>query len=87
MTQAGPPDKKRAANMTLAALFSVRCAVEGRSGRLVKLILILHRTGILTLGADVAVDKFDDRDLRRVRRADARLDDAGITAGALSGGR
>src|SRR6185437_2661939 len=40
----------------------------------------LHRTGILALGVDVAVDKLDHRARRVVAVAEARLHDAGVTA-------
>src|SRR3546814_9715722 len=38
---------------------------------------------ILALGRNVAVDELDDRHRRRIRRADAGLDDAGIAALAI----
>ena len=64
--------------------YHFRSSGISRSGRF-QLIGIgaLDRTGILSLGIDIAVDQFDDRDRRRVRSADAGLDHAGVTAVAV----
>src|SRR6185295_2336307 len=46
------------------------------------LFLGLDRAGILTLGRDVAVDELDDRHRGHVAVAEARLQHAGVAAGA-----
>src|SRR3954463_3361564 len=57
--------------------------IDEPSGGL-ELFLIHHRSGILALGADVAVDELDHRDRGSIRRTDARLDDARVAAVAVS---
>src|SRR4051812_35051440 len=44
---------------------------------------VLRRTGVETLGIDVAVDELDDRHRRIVAVTEAGLDDAGIAALAV----
>src|SRR3546814_6880336 len=52
--------------------------VRSASGGSIQIVIAHDRPRILALGRNVAVDELDDRHRRRIRRADAGLDDAGI---------
>src|SRR3546814_1507468 len=57
--------------------------VRSASGGSIQIVIAHDRPRILALGRNVAVDELDDRHRRRIRRADAGLDDAGIAALAI----
>src|ERR1700751_1076579 len=58
-----------------------------RSGRRrrfgLRLRLLLHRPGVLTLPLDVAIDKLDHRDRRGIAVAEPRLEPSGIASVAI----
>src|SRR4051795_5350451 len=57
---------------------------SGRGRRFgLRLRLLLHRSGVLTLRLDVAIDKLDHRDGRGIAVAETRLEHSGIAAVAI----
>src|SRR5690348_2613468 len=68
---------KKRRSMAPPLIFQMRDALRRLGFRL------LHGAGILPLGIDVAIDELDHSHRRVVAVAEARLDDAGITAVAV----
>jgi hypothetical protein len=58
--------------------------VASRVSRSVFSVVGVNRTRILAASRNVAIDQLDDRHRRGVRSADAGLDHAGVTTGAVS---
>src|SRR5580704_4651282 len=80
MSRGEAADTKKGAARPLLVVRS-RPGKSRRRGRLG--VRRLHRSGILALGLDVAIDELDHRDRRVVAVAEARLHDAQIAAVTL----
>src|SRR5690606_18911811 len=76
---AAPKTQRAVATVTIATALAMASidAMGGRSG-FFQLVLVLDGAAVLALRIHIAIDQFDDRHRRGVRRAVTGLDDAAI---------